>query len=455
MAAFDVPATWLEQLSVPSARGLYWVVGANGAGKSRLAKLLAERAHGARLVSSETQQAFYEQQLREDEANFRQGVDTSVTVGALLGDGAKTHPLFEAFRLGDLWTRGYRKLSTGEARKVLVLAALLDRPTLLILDEPFDGVDAAARAELQRGLVELARELPVVLVGSSETADFESPGVGGVAREVAVVEREEYGSVLAWVGPHAAWLTRASQAKRSRPAPPIQVGSYFEPLTTETLVELRQGRVRYGEHVVFENLDWSLRTGEHTLIEGPNGSGKSTLLGLVTGDNPQAYSNELWLFGRRRGTGESVWDIKRRIGLVSGQLHRDFRNAGSVEDVLVRGLYDSIGIYRDVEPSDRARARAWFEWLALPSVSIHAPFRELSYGQQRLVLIARAAIKVPPLVVLDEPTNGLDGENQAAVLDLIESLCRQTACTVLFVTHRKEEREFWERRVGGAKMSLA
>ncbi len=233
------------------------------------------------------------------------------------------------------------------------------------------------------------------------------------------------------------------------------MGSYFESLTTDTLVELRRGRVRYGEQVVFENLDWTLRTGEHTLIEGPNGSGKSTLLGLVTGDNPQAYSNELWLFGRRRGTGESVWDIKKRIGLVSGQLHRDFRNAGSVEDVLVSGLYDSIGIYRATPPSDRARARAWFEWLALPGLSIHTPFRELSYGQQRLVLIARAAIKVPPLVVLDEPTNGLDGENQAAALDLIDSLCKQTTCTVLFVTHRKEERAFWESRVNGARISLA
>ena len=169
------------------------------------------------------------------------------------------------------------------------------------------------------------------------------------------------------------------------------------------LVRLVGGRVAYGEQVVFDGLDFTVAAGQHTLIEGPNGSGKSTLLEMITGDHPQAYSNDLHLFGRRRGTGETVWDIKKNVGVVSARLHRDYRVGGSVEEVLLSGLFDSIGVYQKVEPSDRARAKAWLDWLEL-GLPPTAAFRELSFGQQRLVLIARAAIKVPPLVVMDEPT---------------------------------------------------
>ncbi|MBK7773383.1 MAG: ATP-binding cassette domain-containing protein [Sandaracinaceae bacterium] len=219
------------------------------------------------------------------------------------------------------------------------------------------------------------------------------------------------------------------------------------------LITLWNGRIAYGEQVVFDGLNLTVRAGEHTLIEGPNGSGKSSLLELFTGDHPQAYANDLTLFGRRRGTGESVWDIKRSVGLVSGRLHRDYRVSASVETVLMSGLFDSIGLYETPGPRARTRARRWLAWLGL---GLHPDdaFRELSFGAQRLVLVARAAIKVPPLVVLDEPTAGLDADNRAHVLALVGSLCTQTASTVLFVTHRPDEREWWQRQVGGPVLTL-
>jgi molybdate transport system ATP-binding protein len=139
--------------------------------------------------------------------------------------------------------------------------------------------------------------------------------------------------------------------------------------------------------------------------------------------------------------------------MVSGRLHRDYRVGGSLEEVLLSGLFDSIGVYQRVEPSQRARARAWLDWLEL-DLPPSAPFRELSFGQQRLVLIARAAIKLPPLLVLDEPTAGLDAENRARALELVESLCTQQLSTVLMVTHRQDERAFWQARIGGATLSL-
>ena len=347
-----------------------------------------------------------------------------------------------------MWERGYRLLSTGEGRKVLLLRALLREPKLLVLDEPFDGLDAAARAELAHVIEQVATSVPVVVVSATrpDLLPFEFTAL----REVLVIEQRQ----VAFRGSFAQWLLRSTQSQSSRRAPPVHLGSWFPALdATVPLIELRKGRVQYGEQVVFENLDLTIRRGQHTLIEGPNGSGKSSLLEMFTGDHPQAYSNDLHLFGRRRGSGETVWEIKKNVGLVSGQLHRNYRVGGSVEDVLVSGLFDSIGVYQQREPSHRARALAWLEWLGL-EIAPEAAFRELSFGQQRLILIARAAIKVPPLVVMDEPTSGLDAENRERVLELVESLCTQELSTVLMVSHREDERAFWEQRIGGARVSL-
>jgi molybdate transport system ATP-binding protein len=413
--------------------GLTLLTGPNGSGKSTAARALGARVAGAWVLSAESQQAFYEAQLAADEANFSQGVDTSVTTGALLGAAGRGHPLCAAFRLEPLWERHYRQLSTGEGRKVLLLEAVLRAPSLLILDDPFEGLDRAACAELAQAIVQVAERLPVLVVGTFDARAL--PFAPEALRRVVVMPE------------------RRVVPPRLTP-PPVELGSWYEPLDPAVpLVRLVAGRVSYGEQVVFDRLDFTVSAGQHTLVEGPNGSGKSTLLEMITGDHPQAYSNDLHLFGRRRGTGETVWDIKKNVGAVSGRLHRDYRVGGSVEEVLLSGLYDSIGVYQKPEASHRARARAWLEWLEL-GLGPAAAFRDLSFGQQRLVLIARAAIKVPPLVVMDEPTAGLDPDNRLRVLDLVASLCTQRKSTVLMVTHRADERAFWEERIRGEILSL-
>jgi molybdate transport system ATP-binding protein len=439
-----------EHLSeiTPSGPGLTLVTGPNGSGKSTAARALAARVAGSELLSAESQQAFYEAQLAADESNFRQGADTSTTVGQLLGEPGRSHPLFAVFRLAPLWERGYRRLSTGEARKVLLLEAVIGGPSLLILDDPFDGLDRAACAELAQAIVQAAGRLPVLVVGTFGAGDLPFPPAS--LREVAVIAERR----LSFRGTPEAFLARGLDRPSDRPPPPVDLGSWYEPLDPRVpLVQLVGGCVRYGEEVVFDRLDLRVSTGEHTLIEGPNGSGKSTLLEMITGDHPQAYSNDLHLFGRRRGSGETVWDIKKNVGVVSARLHRDYRVGGSVEEVLLSGLFDSIGVYQRPTPTDRARALAWLAWLEL-GIAPSAAFRELSFGQQRLVLIARAAIKVPPLVVMDEPTSGLDEDNRARVLELIASLCVQEKSTVLMVTHRDDERAFWDERVRGARLVL-
>lgn len=442
------PSTKLAGRAFHVTPGLHLLTGPNGGGKSWAARELAAQVAGAQLLSAESQQAFYEAQLAADESNFQEELDTGTTVAELIGEAGQRHALFEAFRLEALWNRGYRLLSTGEARKVLLLRALLQGPTLVVLDEPFDGLDVQSCAELARAIVSTAAHLPVVLVGAfaPEQLPFPDESVSGVT----LIEQRQaafHGSLTAWRAQRAAHVA-------ARRAPPVELGSFYEPLPPGApLVQLTGGRVQYGDEVVFQNLDFSVLPGQHTLIEGPNGSGKSTLVEMISGDHPQAYSNDLYLFGRKRGTGETVWDIKKNVGIVSGRLHRDYRVDSSVEDVLVSGLYDSIGVYQEREPSERARALAWLEWLELGLVPT-ASFRGLSFGQQRLILIARAAIKVPPLVVMDEPTAGLDPDNRLRALDLVASLCTQQRSTVVFVTHRADERAFWQERIGGARLTL-
>jgi molybdate transport system ATP-binding protein len=441
------PGDELSRLTF-SAPGLTLVTGPNGSGKSTAARALAARVAGSWLLSAESQQAFYEAQLAADEGNLKQGVDTSITVGQLLGEPGRIHPLFVAFRLESLWERHYRQLSTGEARKVLLLEAVLRAPALLLLDDPFDGLDRAACAELAQAIVHVAERLPVLVVGTF--GGRELPFAPASLREVAVIADRR----LIFRGPPDAFLARAWDHPHRRTPPPVHLGSWYEPLdATVPLVRLVGGHVAYDEQVVLEQLDFTVSSGQHTLIEGPNGSGKSTLLEMITGDHPQGYSNDLQLFGRRRGSGETVWDIKKNVGLVSTRLHRDYRVGGSVEEVLLSGLFDSIGVYQKPTPTDRARARAWLAWLEL-ELAPSASFRELSFGQQRLVLIARAAIKVPPLVVMDEPTSGLDADNRLRVLELVESLCTQRKSTILMVTHRADERAFWQDRIGGKILSL-
>jgi len=441
----DAPV--LSELSLDGP-GLTLVTGPNGSGKSTAARALAARLAGTWVLSAESQQAFYEAQLAADESNFRQGVDTSATVGDLLGEAGRGHALLAAFRLDALWGRHYRQLSTGEARKVLLLQAVLGSPALLILDDPFDGLDRAACAELTHAIVQVAADHRVIVVGTFGTRDLPFPVEA--LRQVAVISERR----LSFRGTAQEFLARGADRPHAHPAPPVDLGSWYPPLDPAVpLVRLVEGHVAYGEQSVFEHLDFTVAAGQHTLVEGPNGSGKSTLLEMITGDHPQAYSNDLHLFGRRRGSGETVWDIKKNVGIVSSRLHRDYRVAGSLEEVLLSGLYDSIGVYQQPEPSHRARARAWLDWLEL-GLAPGAAFRELSFGQQRLVLIARAAIKVPPLVVMDEPTSGLDADNRQRVLDLVGSLCTQKKSTVLMVTHRADERAFWQQRIGGAILTL-
>jgi molybdate transport system ATP-binding protein len=196
--------------------------------------------------------------------------------------------------------------------------------------------------------------------------------------------------------------------------------------------------VAYGGKSVLNKLNWTVGPGEHWKISGPNGSGKSTLLSLVSGDNPQAYANDITLFGIKRGSGESVWDIKKHIGLVSTTLQQDYRVGVTAKIVVISGFFDSIGVYGDYTKKQQEIALKWLEMLHMEKHA-NASFKNLSYGEQRLVLLARAMVKQPELLILDEPCQGLDDINREMVLKLVDHLGKTGTTQILYVTHHPED----------------
>ncbi len=426
------------------APGTCWaILGRNGCGKQYLGQLLDGTLlpasgilqHGftrVELLSFEAQQALYEKQIREDDSEFSELPDTGSTVRELLCIDNSIPDVVKMLGLVPLLDRGYRLLSSGEARKTLLASALLRQPDLLILDEPFDSLDRETRKQLAEYLGECTKTAPVMISLLNTVEDLQAWHT-----HVAVMDR---GSFIL-TGETATLLAR-DELQALLNFDTSTLPPWPEPLYQDApgspLVSLHKGRVAYGDKVIFEQLDLHIEAGTHTLLTGPNGSGKSTLLSLISGDHPQCYGNDLHIFGKRRGSGETIWELKKHIGLVSPGLHRDHRVPGSALHIVLSGFFDSIGLYEAASVTQLSHARCWLQMVGLLHRS-EVPFKQLSYGEQRLVLIARALVKQPALLLLDEPTQGLDDINRHRVLFFLEHLASQQQSTIVMASHRQDE----------------
>jgi molybdate transport system ATP-binding protein len=203
-------------------------------------------------------------------------------------------------------------------------------------------------------------------------------------------------------------------------------------------VKMVNTTIKYGEATILNHINWEVRKGERWNVSGPNGAGKSTLLSLITADNPQAYANEIWLFDRRRGTGETIWDIKRKIGFVSPELHLYFDTGANCFEVIASGLFDTIGLVRPLTAQQEERTLLWMQLLSLQELRTRR-LAQLSTGQQRMVLLARALIRNPPMLILDEPSQGLDEEQTAYFKSLVTALCEAFNKTLIYVSHYRQE----------------
>jgi molybdate transport system ATP-binding protein len=365
-------------------------------------------------------------------------------------DEARVEEIADLLEIGHLLPKNITSLSTGEMRKTLIARALIKAPKLLILDEPFDGLDEVARRSLAECIDHLmtgsVRVILVVhrleeIVPHITHVLFIKEGqlfMQGPKEYLLTSENisQLYGCLLELERDNGRYLVSFGK-DGSQPMATTPVADEKNPHVPETLIEMRDTTVQYHGSVVLDHLNWVMRRGENWAILGPNGSGKSTILKLILGDNLQGYANQVILFGRQKGTGETLWEIKKRIGAVSSELQVQYRKKMSAYDVIASGFYDSIGLYQYPTQEQKTIVDQWIQLLCIEDIASQL-FHQLSYGQRRMILLARAMVKSPALLIVDEPCHGLDIPNRKRVLDILERI-GHTRTNLLYVTNHKEE----------------
>jgi molybdate transport system ATP-binding protein len=320
------------------------------------------------------------------------------------------------------------QLSNGEQKKLQLIKVLLQQPQVLILDKAFTGLDSKSRKELHNILNALAAEgTTIILI----TDDKELPDCITHVAELKDGKLDFFSAKEDYL--FSQYLKGKETVSLSNELPKLLSQQAFD-----TIVEIKNTTVQYGNKIILENINWKIKQGEKWLVKGPNGAGKSTLLSLITADNLQAYSNEVFLFDKRRGKGESIWDVKKKIGYVSPELHKYFDTNISVYQTIASGFFDTMGLYKKLNNEQKNILTEWIDFFELARFADHA-LSSLSAGQQRWALLARALVKQPPLLVLDEPCQGLDDEHIHQFVSLINNICHQSNTTLIYVSHYDDD----------------
>ena len=325
--------------------------------------------------------------------------------------------------------RHLRTLSGGEQKKALLQYLLKDNPGFIIADNPFDNLDTASQKKLSQLLEETSRYTIIIQLINRATDCLPF-----IQKAVAVAGD----SSLSAIDNIPAYIQQQEEKNRVvLPGIIPEADHQYKPFENP-LVKFNNVSVQYEERKIVSHINWQINAGEFWQLIGPNGAGKTTLLSMITGDNPKGYGQDLVLFGKRKGSGETVWSIKENIGYFTPAMTDLFSRYNNVEQMVLSGFYDSVGLY--IKPSDR-RIRLASEWLTLTGLEAlkKKPFYMLSPGQQRMVLIVRAMVKHPPLLILDEPTAGIDDHNVAIITALINKMAEESKTAVLYVSHRAEK----------------
>ena len=317
------------------------------------------------------------------------------------------------------WQKKLYHLSSGELRKHRLARAIARGRHFLVLDNPYIGLDVESRGVLSEELAKIAaqgRQIILVMPRRDVVPSF-------ITRIVEVGAAETFG------------CPDIGELQNLPPKPP---DDFYPKGRNPEIVRCHDVNIRYGERTILSHLDWEVREGEKWALRGGNGSGKSTLLSLVCADNPQSYACHIELFSHRRGSGESIWDIKRHIGYVSPELHRAYcRNVTGLQ-IVSSGLFDTIGFFRRPTPEQTQVCRFWMRMFGVNHLEDRS-FLKMSSGEQRLCLLARAFVKDPELLVLDEPMHGLDEDCCARVRAIVDAFMERPHKTLLYVTHFDSE----------------
>ena len=451
----------LEDINLLWEHDQQWaIVGASGSGKTVLAHVLVgKHFYTGRIISAvidpeqpsqsvmvveqqhrfknifNRQDFYYQQRYNSSEA------ENTMTVREVLAEFhafdkpdqnmvLKRAALIELLQLNALLDEPLIQLSNGENKRLQLLEALLLKKGLLILDQPFVGLDTNGREILHSILNELTtkgqklliicsgQEIPECFTHVMELQD------GQVKKSTS---RSQY---------H--FTSHRTQTNLQKEEDFFSTVAADVAQKFEFAVRMTDVSVRYGDKQILQHIDWEVKTGEKWSLSGPNGAGKSTLLSLITGDNPQAYANEIYLFDRRRGTGESIWDIKKMIGYVSPELHLYFDATATTRQTIASGFFDTIGLFRQISEEQEEAVNSMMKMLSIFDKS-NKIFSSLSLGTQRLVLLARALIKNPPLLILDEPCQGLDDDQTVFFREIVDRYCSHFRTTLIYISHYTQE----------------
>ena len=525
----DLHGTNIASLDWRMNSGEAWlVIGPNGGGKADFLRALAGEkqilpndstgeyathfSDSVEIVSLERAASLIQEERDLDESEYLNRIDEGRTgrrfiCEVLGGPDAKhrnlplpaiaerleTLPEMKLCGVEKILDRGLKFMSTGEIRRTLLCRALLSGKKLLILSDPFAGLDAQSRAILLEFFQTIVRkqkdsadstprttiilgmeryhEIPDTITHVLEFASGKISFCGTKSEYEKLIivreqekaksraeEKQSFVSELKSIQEESSVISSGALAESRNIdlstsvevtlAPVISGGRREVPVISSEavaesrnlLVKMNSVNVGWDDHRVLVDFNWEVKKGEHWLIRGPNGSGKTTLLELITGDNHQVFANDVWLFGRKRGTGETIWDIKKNLGIVSYRWHVEYRMVGGtdLESVIISGFKDSIGLYEQKTDVEIATARKWLRLGGFEGRE-HESFGNLSYGEQRAILILRAAVKAPKILILDEPCHGLDESYRQKILDLIETVAETGTTTLLHVTHDPSE----------------
>ena len=477
--------TIIEKIDWEMHEGENWlVIGPNGGGKADFFNALSGEtalhftpeyynafAGSTETVSLEKAARIIQEERENDESDYLEsGIDIGRTgrifIEECLPAGQKKAglpdnlPQIKLTGIQKILDRGLKYMSTGEIRRTLLARALLSGKKLLLLSDPFAGLDAESRKIIfdfvsRAGTAYSAAATnsnsgPAIILGMerwheipdniTHVLEFSDKKISfcGARQEYEQLMQERRADQQKKLGEQKNNFSKLYAATTEETDITGKTTAAQEDLP---LVQMTNVNVSWSDNHVLKDLSWTVNKGEHWLIRGPNGSGKTTLLELITGDNMQVFCNDVRLFGIKRGSGESIWDIKKHLGIVSYRLHVEYRMLGgtSLESVIISGFRDSIGLYEAATDTELALAKKWLDMGGFAGREKEA-FGNLSYGEQRAILILRSAVKCPSLLILDEPCHGLDENYRARILHLMELIGEGGTTTMLHVTHDMTEK---------------
>ncbi len=460
------PRMWGVEFSKPISfeikKGEQWaVLGENGSGKSMLLDIVSGKIgyRGGKLIyhffdpenrpegvrfgfdmvkriafesaykMADYNNMYYQQRFNATENDFTPTVSELLDAMDKIGDKDFRTELSNTLNLEPLMEKHLIMMSSGELRRFLIAATLLQRPSLLLIDNPFIGLDKGMKAELNAFFTRLAEKGWQMLF--AVPADAEVPDC---VTHILPVKNLVYGPAYEkkeGISKDGLYTQKAYEVEQ------LPKTMMDEPCF-DIVAKFTDINISYPSRTLFKDLNWTIKKGEKWSLSGQNGAGKSTLLSLLAADNPRAYSQDIILFDKKRGTGESIWDIKKHIGYISSEMHLFFREDQSCLKIVASGFYDTIGLFR--KPKDEHNELA-IEWMKLFGIDhlANQSFLKVSGGEQRLILLCRTMVKNPDLLILDEPLHGLDMENKKRARKIIEKFAEQPDKTMIYVTHREEE----------------